>query len=161
TNAATHSINVLAGAGGPRTLGAQLDNQGSITTGAALGISKSSAHHTNSGSITVSGGDLTLTMNGTMPSFTQTGRSTTLDPGRTLAVVGGTVNFNGGTLGPSAALMTFSSATLALGAPLSSGSIGLNFSSATINGPSTLTNAAGVTVLLRSTTVAAPVDNFG
>src|SRR5262249_9067951 len=58
-NAAGDSINVLAGAGGARSLGAQLDNQGILAVSQPLGLSKPSAAHQNSGTIDLSNSDMT------------------------------------------------------------------------------------------------------
>ncbi|MGQ0722233.1 MAG: hypothetical protein ACT4PE_11790, partial [Candidatus Eiseniibacteriota bacterium] len=61
-NASGQTIDVLVGTGSTgRTLAAQLDNQGTLSLGAPLTISKASADHVSSGTIDVSGGDLTLT----------------------------------------------------------------------------------------------------
>src|SRR5438552_15448975 len=59
----------------------------------AFTINKANADHSSSGTITLSGADLTLTQTGTTRSFTNSG---TLDLGanRTLAVSGGTVQNN-------------------------------------------------------------------
>ena len=55
------AIRILLGARqGPRILDAQLDNQGTITIEHPTTINKTSANHASSGSIDVSGGDLTF-----------------------------------------------------------------------------------------------------
>jgi hypothetical protein len=56
-------INVLAGTGGGRALGAELDNRGTVTIDQGLTLNGSSAHHLNSGTITLSGGQ-TFQING-------------------------------------------------------------------------------------------------
>src|SRR5262249_61954899 len=93
--AAGDSINVLAGAGGARSLGAQLDNQGILAVSQPLGLSKPSAAHQNSGTIDLSNSDMTITQTGTTPSFTTTG-TITIGGGHTLTVSGGAVNYNRG-----------------------------------------------------------------
>src|SRR5262249_24390940 len=81
------SINVLAGAGGTRSLGAQLDNRGTVTVGAPFTLNKTSGDHLNSGTFDLSTQDMTLTQNGTTPSFTTTG-TITIGAGHTLSVNG-------------------------------------------------------------------------
>ena len=79
----------LAGAGGgTRTLGARLDNRGTLDISHPLSIAKSGAAHLNSGVINVSGGDLIITQSGASPSFGTSG-TITIGAGRTLAVNGG------------------------------------------------------------------------
>ena len=69
------TITALPGAGGGRTLNAQLDNQGTLTVsgGQGLAIARASSAHTNGGTIDLTGGNLTLTQSGTTPSITNTG----------------------------------------------------------------------------------------
>src|SRR6202022_1294497 len=93
TNAATRTISVLPGtvAGGTRTLGAQLDNQGTVTLMQALTLGRSMAAHTNSSTINVTGGDLTLSLTGAGATFTNTGMIN-IGASRTLFVSGGRFN---------------------------------------------------------------------
>jgi hypothetical protein len=81
--------------GGSRTLAAQLDNRGTLTMAQALTLSKASAAHSNTGMITLSGGDLTVSQSGTNPSFTNTGTITVQS--QTFSITGGglTVNASG------------------------------------------------------------------
>ncbi|MFQ6614161.1 MAG: LamG-like jellyroll fold domain-containing protein, partial [Fidelibacterota bacterium] len=97
-NAAGGAILSQAGSNaGNRFLNAQLNNQGSLTVNWPLTIEKESAQHTNAGTITVSGGDLTINQFGTSPSFTNSG-NIDIANGRTLTLSGGTVeNASGGT----------------------------------------------------------------
>src|SRR5262249_56988115 len=81
-----------------RTLGAQLDNRGTVTVGAPFTLNKTSGAHLNSGTFDLSTQDMTLTQNGTTPSFTTTG-TITIGAGHTLSVNGGTFSYNGGTIG--------------------------------------------------------------
>jgi hypothetical protein len=95
-NAAGHVINSLAGASGPRSLNAELDNRGTLTVGAssyALSISRADAAHQNSGTLDVSGGDLVLSQSGTPASFTNSG-TVTVAAGRTWTVIGGAFNLD-------------------------------------------------------------------
>src|SRR5262249_14101721 len=89
-NAAGANLNALPGqSGGPRTLAAQLVNQGTLTVTQSLTLDKASAAHSNSGTITLSGGDLTINQSGTNPSFTNNG-SIAVASSRTLTVNSGT-----------------------------------------------------------------------
>src|SRR5439155_17655795 len=97
-NAVGGQINVLAGTGGPRVLGVQLDNRGTVTIEQTLTLNGSSADHLNSGTITLSGGDFTVNQGGNTPSFTTTG-TIDIGSGHTFTVSGGTFNYNGGTVG--------------------------------------------------------------
>ena len=65
-----------------------MDNQGTLTVNQALTVGRASATQTNSGTIAVSGGDLTITQSGTTPSVTSTG-TITVSAGQTLTVSGG------------------------------------------------------------------------
>src|SRR5437016_8933524 len=98
TNAAGATITSLPGANGSRFLNAQLDNQGTVTVSQPLTLNGTSLHHTNSGTLDVSGADLTLNQGGTTPSFTNTG-TVTIGSGRTWGINNGTLNQNAGTLG--------------------------------------------------------------
>jgi hypothetical protein len=180
TNAPGATIAALPGAGGARTLGAALDNQGLLSV--ALGpnrlftITKSGAAHQNSGTIDIAGGDLTINQSGTSPSFTNTG-AVNIGTGDTLTVTSGTLNHNGGTLGGAGTLalsnltaafnvahtvptMLVTSSTVSFATPQRSAATAFSFISSTINGD-TLTNDAGKTLGLRATTVNAPLVNLG
>ena len=91
-NALGAVITPLTGAGGPRTLAAQLDNQSTITIGNPVGmtLAKASAVHTNRGTIAVTGGTFTLTQTGTTPTFTNTG-TVNVASSRTWSATGGVV----------------------------------------------------------------------
>jgi hypothetical protein len=86
------------GSGGTRTLNAQLDNQGTLTVAQPLSMTKASAAHTNSGTIDVAGGDLTVTQSGSPATFGNPG-TINIAAGRTLNISGGSLtNFSAGTL---------------------------------------------------------------
>ncbi|MGH7612728.1 MAG: beta strand repeat-containing protein, partial [Gemmatimonadales bacterium] len=159
-NAAT--INVLAG-GGARTLAAQLDNQasGTLTLSQALTLSRLDATHTNSGMINVTGADWTLSQSGLTPSFTNTG-TITIGATRTWSITNGTVHFSAGTVGGAGTLVLNNlTANFATGFSNTTTTLGVN--SATLNGPGTLTNVAGQTLTLTSSTIGAtmPLVNQG
>ena len=98
TNSATGVINVLTG-GGSRTLAVQLDNQGLVNVDQALTLTRASSNHTNSGTLNLSGANLTLTQSGTTPTFTNTG-VINVTASRTFTATGGTVtNANAPTVG--------------------------------------------------------------
>jgi hypothetical protein len=88
------TISALVGAtGGARTLTAQLDNQatGTLTVSQALTMSKLDADHVNAGLIKLAGGDLTVTLSGVRPAFTNT--TGTIDVGTNKLIVTGTGTF--------------------------------------------------------------------
>jgi hypothetical protein len=98
TNAPSGVILVGAGTGGDRTIAAQLNNQGTVNINFGTNLSKASAAHVNSGTINVTGGDLTVNQSGTNPTFTNNG-VLNISSGRTLSINGGSLtNFNTGTL---------------------------------------------------------------
>ncbi len=158
-NAPTGQINILAGAGGARTLSAALDNQGTLTVAHALTLSKASAAHQNSGTIAVTGGDLTLTQSGTSPSFTTSG-TIAIASGFTISVNSGTFNYAGGTIGGLGTL-AFSGATAALTPDLTNDTLALSFLNSTVDGPGTLGNAVGRTLVVQTSTLNAPLANQG
>jgi RHS repeat-associated protein len=163
TNTAGGTVRVSASGPGPigsRTLAAQLDNQGTLQTQVPLSLTKPSAAHNNSGTIQVTGGNLTLPQTGTTPSFTNTG---TIDVGgeQTFSISGGTLNSNGGAL-TGAGTLPLTGVTVNLGADLRNGGIGaVTLTSCTVNGPGTLINAAGKTLSLTQSTLNASLDNRG
>jgi hypothetical protein len=101
TNAAGAVINVPSGFSGPRTLNAQLDNQGTLNVNNAAGLTvthpNGSPAITNSGTINVSDGDLTLNQSGTTAVFLNTG-TLNVSPGCTLFVNGGEFDPDSGTI---------------------------------------------------------------
>ena len=76
------------------TLTAELDNEGTLQVDCALTIAMDSAQDSNSGTINVSGGNLTINQSGTDPSLSNTG-TITIDTGQTLTVNGGTFKNRG------------------------------------------------------------------
>jgi len=159
TNASTGTITSLAGAAGARALNASLDNQGVFTIGQALTMNQPNAVITNSGTIDVSGGDLTVTQSGAGASFTTTG-PVTIATGRTWTVNNGTLNVSGGTV-TGGGTLTLQSATANFSAGFTNAATALVVSNSTINGPGTLTNAPGKTLTLTNSIVGAPLDNQG
>ncbi|MGH7568263.1 MAG: beta strand repeat-containing protein [Gemmatimonadales bacterium] len=158
-NAAGGQINVLAGTGGARNLTAQLDNQGTVTVEEPLTVTKASAAHTNSGTIALTGGNLTLNQSGTSPSFTTSG-TITIASGLTLSVNFGVFDYAGGAIGGLGAL-AFANATAALTPSLTNDTLTLSFVNSTVNGPGTLGNAVGRTLVVQSSALNAPVANQG
>jgi hypothetical protein len=181
-NAAGATITALPGFNGPRTLGAQLDNQGTLAValnpGRLLTLARASAAQLNSGTIDLSGGDLTVTLSGTTPSFTTSG-AVNIGTNDTLTISGGQFSYNGTALGGPGTLVLSgvrpavfgaahavasilaTSSTLTFATPQSTGATGFLFTSDTINGPGSLTNDVGRTLALRSTIVNTPLDNQG
>ena len=163
-NAAGGQINVLAGTGGPRTLGVQLDNRGTVTINQALTLDQGSADHLNNGTITLSGGDFTVSQSFITPSFTTTG-TIEIGSGRifTVSAVGGgtgTFNYNAGTLAGAGTLnLNFTVANFTPN--FSTATTTLRLANTTLNGPGTLTNAVGSTLNVDNSTINAALVNQG
>ncbi len=168
----------MVGTGGVRTLTAALDNQGTVTVHQGLTLNRSDAQHTNTGLVDLTTGDLTVSQTGTAPSFTNTG-TMTVGLGRTLAVTGGTFGLGStGTLNGGGAMtlsgvnanfltgftlgaLTAANSTVGFSAALSTASTALAVNNSTINGPGTVTNAAGQTLTVNYGVFNAPLDNQG
>jgi hypothetical protein len=89
-NSSTATITANSTDGGQMIL-AELDNQGTIEIGRLLRLDSASAHHTNSGTININGGDLLINQTGTSPSFTNAG-TIVINSGYVLDVVGGALD---------------------------------------------------------------------
>src|SRR5439155_17049770 len=99
TNAPGGTIASLATGGSTRTLDAQLDNQGTVDVSQALTLSHANAVHSNSGTITLTAGNFTVTQSGGAASFLHVG-TVTIPAGRTFAInglltVSGTISGSG------------------------------------------------------------------
>ena len=182
-NAAGGTISILPGVGGARTIVAEIDNRGTFSVAAALSLTRPSSGYANSGVITITGGNLTMNLSGAK-SFTNTG-TVTVAAGRTLAIGGfapsggrfthaegatldggGALSLNG--INPASFEETFSLSALTLSSTVASfatnlttETTALTLSSATVNGPGTITNAAGRTLNITSGTINAPLVNAG
>ncbi len=161
-----------AGTVGARLLAAQLDNRGTLQLDYPLTLSKASAQHVNSGTITLLSNNLTVTQSGTSPSFTNTG-TITLATGRTLTVNGGVLDLTAGALSAETATLSLSGVTLSI--TPSTARARFNFGTgSTLVGPYTVPagdslqlfggtlNGAGLTLegrllVLASSVVAAPI----
>ena len=158
-NAAGATIAAIGGQtpGGARGLAADLDNRGTLLVDVPLTLSGAGATHENSGTIAVNQA-LVIAQSGASPSFTNTG-TITVAAGRTLTTTAGAFT-QSGTLGGPGTVAWFG-VTLALTVPFDNTVTGLAVTNTTINGPATLTNAAGRTLQLFTTTVNAPLVNDG
>lgn len=94
TNASGGVVNVNPGLGGPRTVTANIDNQGSINSNYFLTLNKSGGVYNNTGTIGVASG-YTLTVSG--GTLNQSGTFTVT--GSAVFNTSSTVNQNGGSLG--------------------------------------------------------------
>jgi hypothetical protein len=161
-NAVGGLVAVQQGTGGTRNLNAELDNQGRLEVSQNLAINRASAQHSNSGTIELLTGNVALTQTGTAPSFATSG-AVILGAGRTLSVSGGAFDDAGVTPGGLAGLGTLSltSVTLGLTPDFTHDTLTLSLVNSTVNGPGTLTNAAGRTLTVQSTTLNAPLVNQG
>ncbi len=154
---------------------APLDNQGTIILDRSMTINKASAAHSNSGTISINSGTLTLTQSGTTPSFTNTG-IITADSSTGITINGGSFNYSSGTF---TLYGSFSATNVTLDftpAFINMGSVGLtsstlscastftnqnalNLTGSTINGNGSLTNSGTMTV--RGSTFNLDFDNDG
>ena len=159
TNAAGATIDAALGTNGPRTLNLELNNQGTVTLNRPLTISRGSAQHVNSGTIDVSGGDLTLSQSGTTPSFTTSG-TITIGAGRIFTVTNGTLNYNAGTIGGSGTL-AINSATVSTAQNFSTATTALTLTGGTWGGSGKLTVAAGTLLNVKSSTINSRLVNLG
>lgn len=124
-NAPAGIIDVGAGPGGDRSIHAPLDNQGTIQIASFTTIDAYGRPHTNSGTISLTGGDLNLFQYGPSAAITNTGNIAiaALPAPRTLTVFGGTL------LNPSPGRMTEGGNLVLQGAALRGvGSLGVNVS---------------------------------
>src|SRR5207237_8385142 len=161
-NAPGATINVNAGSGGTRQLDLELDNQASMTIGAATSLrhSGSGAVHRNGGTLDI-GANLTLDLYSypATGTFTNTG-TITIAVGDTLRASYGALRYDGGTLS-GAGTVALTSDTLYLGQSFSNSVVALVLNGATVNGPGTLTNSAGKTLVALASTINAPLVNQG
>src|SRR5207244_2883494 len=99
TNAAGATISSIPGAASPgaRTIQAPLDNQGTVTIAQTLTLNGASATYSNSGTISLTTGDLTISA-GSPSTFTNTG-TMTLGSGRTFTMSSGVFNRGGSITG--------------------------------------------------------------
>jgi hypothetical protein len=175
TNAPDGTIQTTLGGIYTNLLRAELDNQGTVLIQKALEIDKASAAHTNSGTISLSTGNLTLTQTGTNPSFTNTG-SFTVDSSMVLTVNDGSFNHNAGNFALNGTLlannidlnftpafvhtstMTLTSSILNCAASFTNQG-DLTMSNGSINGTSIFTNQANLAITLCDVNM--PFDNHG
>src|SRR5262249_24351492 len=153
--------------------------RGTLTVAQALIVNATSAAHSNSGIITLTGGDLAINQSGASPSFTNTG-TINVPSGRTLTVSGRGLNPTApGTVGGagrlplttarapvptpvSVAAWPLSSSPGSYAPALSTAATALSLSNSTLTVAGTLTNAAGVTLTITGSTLSgAPFTNQG
>jgi hypothetical protein len=159
-NVAGATISALAGAGGSRSLTAQVQNAGTITPFTLLSISKAAADQVNTGTIDLTSGSLTLNITSAGASFTNQGGTIIIPSGRTLDVNGtapasSTLILQGGSCG-GAGNMTLSNLDLQSTPGFSTSSVNLTATSCSFAGPDTL-RVDGGTPSLTSCTLNAPV----
>ena len=143
--------------GGPRTLAAALDNRGLVDVQTPLTVNQASAAHVNSGTVAVTGGNLTVTQTGTAPSLTSTG-TITVSAGRTLTITGGAWATGGSVLNGAGAV-ALTNVAWDLGAGYTVDSLVVSASTGSVSGTGTLTNRSDVTLL--SVPVGVGVANVG
>lgn len=152
SNAIGASIVSLAGAGGPRTIGAVLSNSGTLTVNQPLTLALTDAQHINTGTINANA-DLTISQAGGAASFANFG-TIAIASARTVFVNGGAFNQNAGSInGPGT--LSFESVTATFQTNVSNALVGLVVRFSTIDGPTTVTNATGQTLTLYQSTLTA------
>jgi hypothetical protein len=180
-NTATGTITASAGAGGSRELDVQLDNHGTITVDAPLTMARGSSQSTNSGQITLNGGDLQVSQSGTSPSFTNTG-TITANAGRTLTIngvsggtfahqagatlAGGgaiTINNTGAAFNAPFSLSSFAAfgSTITFNTSLSTSGLSMGLTNSVVTGTGTLTNVAFATISATNSSINTPIVNHG
>lgn len=108
------------GAGAARTIGAELENEGTVSVSADLTLLRDDADHVNDGNINCFGGDMTVSQSGASPSLTNNG-SITVGSGYDFTVTAGAFNNTGtGTIGGEGTLVV-TGATLSNSGNLSPG----------------------------------------
>ncbi|HYV97026.1 MAG TPA: hypothetical protein VE967_06205 [Gemmatimonadaceae bacterium] len=174
-NAVGATISSLPGqtAGGARQFTARLINLGTVTVSTPLTLDAANELHGNSGTIDATAANITITGNSSLVNsgtitvgntFTISGGSLTHQTGATLsgagtlALVNTTATF---TPTPAINAITCTNSTMAMSSPITTASTGLTFSSCTVNGGPTITNAAGKTINTQGTIFNSPVDNAG
>ncbi len=154
-NAGTGTIASLPGAGGARTLAATVNNQGAFTIDQPLTWNGGAGASANSGTLTV---NQALTHNQT-GSLGTTGMIV-VAASQTWTVSGGTLTYTSGNLG-GLGTVAVSGATLGLGQSLTNDTLTLTLTNSTVNGPGTLGNASGRTLVVQNTMVNAPLNLQG
>ena len=179
-NSSTGAVNVLGGAGGNRDFDVELNNQGTVSIGAPTNMSRAKVtNHINTGTLDVSGGDLTLSLYATpLGSFTNNG-TITIGAGRVWKISYGFFTHNSGGLGGAGALdlssvsagnfnvahtlgeLRLNSSTANFATDQSTAATAFTLNNAIVNGPGIFTNAASKTLVVSATTLNAPLDNQG
>ncbi|HKS05042.1 MAG TPA: hypothetical protein VJR92_01915 [Gemmatimonadaceae bacterium] len=150
-NAATRTIASLAGTGGGRTINAQVLNNGTITVNQALSIPKPGAGHNNTGTINLVGADLSFSLAG--GSLDNAG-TLSIGAGRVLTVANGEFNQNAGAITGTGTLL-LSAVAGTFQTDFTNATTTLELNSSVANGPGTITNAAGRTLMLHASTIGA------
>ncbi len=121
---------------GANFLNAALDNQGVLTVDYKLTLDKSSAQHSNSGTINLRNDNLTVAQAGISPLFATSG-TINIAAGRILTVSGGTFHYDAGTLSGTGTFVL--SSTIAQFTPDLSPPFSMELRSSTLNGPGDVT----------------------
>jgi hypothetical protein len=191
TNPVGSTIEALLGTNGDRSLNATLINQGTVTVGVAAArklqiTPPGGSGSSNSATITINSGLLQITQSGASPSFTNSGtiqlvggdfslsQPSGVTPGtlssggtlsigsaRTLTVTGGGLTILGGANIIGTGTLSLSGTTANVTPNFNTSLTGLTLLNSTWNGPGTLTNPAGKSLNLQSSTVTAPLVNAG
>ncbi|HEY1378789.1 MAG TPA: RHS repeat-associated core domain-containing protein [Gemmataceae bacterium] len=158
-NAAGGMIRTVTTSGVLHIVEASLDNRGALQVQSRLTLNKPSAVYANSGTISVTGGDVFILQSGTGPSFTNTG-TVTIGGGRTVSISNSPFHHNAGTIS-GAGTLSLTNSTADFGGDFSNGLASLQLSNVTVTSPGTFTNPAGKSVTLSGGAFNAPLLNQG
>jgi len=191
TNPSGATIEAPLGTNGDRTINATLINQGTVTVGVAAArklqiTPPGGSGSSNSATITINSGLLQITQSGASPSFTNSGTiqlvggdfslsqpsggtpgtlssggTLSIGSARTLTVTGGGLTLPGGAIITGTGTLSLSGTTANVTPNFNTSLTGLTLLNSTWNGPGTLTNPAGQSLNLQSSSVTAPLVNAG
>jgi hypothetical protein len=191
TNPVGSTIEALLGTNGDRTLNATLINQGTVTVGVAAArklqiTPPGGSGSSNSSTITINSGLLQITQSGASPSFTNSGTiqlvggdfslsqpsggtpgtlssdgTLSIGSARTLTVTGGVLTIPSGANITGTGTLSLSGATANVTPNFNTSLTGLTLLNSTWGGTGTLTNPAGKSLNLQSSSVTAPLVNAG
>ncbi len=158
-NAAGATINSITGTGGSRTLTTALNNLGLVTVGQPLYLYRQDAAHGNSGTITLSGGDLVVASANANGSFANIG-TMTVGAGQRFTVSGGSFAQQAGATLNGAGALSLISTTASFATAQTTTGLEWTITSATFTAPG-LTNGAGQTLTIATSTINTPLTNQG
>ena len=153
TNAIGATIESMVSTGGARTINAPVINNGTLTVNQPLSVTLAGAGHNNAGTIELVGGDLSFVLGG--GSLTNAG-TLSIGAARTLFISGGEFNQNAGAI-TGAGTLDLNGVAATFQTSFTNAVTTLALTSSVLNGPGTITNAAGRSLTLNASTLGAGV----